>query len=116
MIVTGENFKNKVVPKGVGGLLGRTRGVRRGVRGVRTRLRTGRVRSSINKKTIAMGIGNGGRLVSVGVGPRMISPSSVRVLRSLILDTIGRTLEDISRVRTDRVDGMAKKVGVPKLF
>lgn len=118
VIVTGEKkFPKNKVPKGVTGLVGRTRGVRGRVRRRTGRVRRGDFATATNNKTMRIAMDNGGRIRGMGLRRRIISPSSMRVLRSLVVTTIGRTLHRISRTGASTVDGLANKLNkVPKVF
>lgn len=110
MSVTGhKKFPNNKVPKGVTGLVGRTRGVRHRVRRRRGRLRAGRFATTTNNKTMRMAMSNGERMAGMGLTRRIMSPSSVRVLRSLVMTTAGRTLHRIRRRAGTTMSGVANK-------
>lgn len=117
-VVVGTELPGKVNnnPRGVRTVLGRTRRVRTSVRAGGTRLRRGRCIISSKNNVVRMAMANGERIGTVNVGPRIISPRSIRVLRSLLVTTLGRTVEGVSRRRRERLSSMANNLGVPKLW
>lgn len=97
------------------GVVGGLRRIRDGVDTLRSRLTTTRCGTSTNNKTIRIAMGNSRRVGTVGVGPRIVSPRRPRVLRSLLVTSLGRTVHGTSRATRHRVGGLANKLGVPKV-
>ncbi len=101
---------------GVGRVVRGTRGVRTSVRALRTSLRRERCATTTNNNLIRVAISNGRFMGSIGVGPSTISARSVRVLRSFVAVTFGRTMAGtIARSRA-RVNTVADNLGLPKVF
>lgn len=99
---------------GVRRVVGRTGGVRRGVVRRRRGL-TGRRFVNISpSRVIGTAFANSGGLASLRVSPRTISPSSISVLTSLILTTIGSNLRGISTTARRGFNGCTGNLGVWK--